>query len=144
MYQKILIYILSFVAVIYVSVNIYFTQHLPAYFFDLVYKKSSGAAVVFIKKISKQSYFADQFDYFKTIYGGLITQAVLADATGREGEIKHYKTLLDKNNHARDILIRLAIIYFESDNPQKAQIYYQQAKKIDPTIYIDSLEIEPQ
>ncbi len=121
-------------------INIYFSQTLHPLFFNLTNNQKKTDAVLFLKKIKGTKEFPQQLQYFKNIYGQDIEKEVFTDETRRKEEVKNLETILLKNEKARDILVKLAILYFEDGNLIKAKDYYQRAKAIDPMIKNEKLE----
>lgn len=125
---------------VYVGINIYSSQQYDPLFFHLVGRRQKSDAVTFLKKIQKTALFAEQLAVFKNSYGQTIVADLAAGKQKREKEIIQLETLLTKNKDARDVLVKLAIIYYEDDQPSRAKSYYQKAKTIDPTINISQLD----
>lgn len=121
-------------------VNVSSFQSLPSLFFNLVNNQKKSDAVLFLKKIKGAEEFPQQLQYFKKIYGGEIEKEVFADEIKRKEEIKNLETILQKNEKARDVLVKLAILYFESNDINKAKKYYQRAKEVDPQIKIKQID----
>jgi tetratricopeptide (TPR) repeat protein len=106
----------------------------------LVNQQKKSDAVLFLKKIKGTKEFPQQLNYYKSIYGQDIEKEVFAEEIKRKEEIKKLETILEKNQKARDVLLKLAILYFEDENFKKAQEYYQRAKEIDPMVKVEELE----
>jgi tetratricopeptide (TPR) repeat protein len=128
------------VFVSFIIVNIYFSQTLHPLFFKLVNQPKKSDIVLFLKKIKNTREFPQQLQYFKNIYGQDIEKEVFAQELKRREEIIKLETALKKNEKAKDILVKLAILYFEEGNLNKAREYYQRAKKVDPMIKMKELE----
>lgn len=79
-------------------------------------------------------------NYFQSIYGKDIENEVFFEENQRKEEIKKLKLILEKNPKARDLLLKLAVLYFEDNNFSQAKFYYQKAKEIDPAVKIEELE----
>jgi len=140
MIKKIFLPSVFFVFTVYVLINIFSSQTVNGLFFNLVNQQKKPDAILFLKKIKETKEFPQQFQYFKNIYGQDIEKEVFADETKRKEEIKKFEALLQKNPKARDVLVRLAILYFEDGNFKKAKEYYQRAKEVDPMVKVVQLE----
>lgn len=140
MTKKILWPSIFFVLAAFILVNLYSSQALHPLFFNLVNHQKKSDAILFLKKIKGTKEFPQQLNYFKNIYGEEIEKEVFVDEIKRKEEIKKLETILQKNEKARDVLVRLAILYFEDSNSSKAKAYYQRAKTIDPMIKNEELE----
>ena len=140
MTKKILKVFIFFLLAAFVLINFYSFQVFQPLFFSLINTQRKSDAVLFLKKIKKHKEFNQQLVYFKNLYGPEIEKDVFEEEIKRKREIKKLETLLQKNEKARDVLLKLAILYFEDENFKKAKEYYQKAKKIDPQIKIEELE----
>lgn len=140
MIKKIFFLILLIVLGLFVFSNIYSSQFFPPLLFTLVNQQKRSDAILFLKKIKKTKEFPQQLNYYKNIYGQEIEKEVFAEELKRKEEIKKLKMLLKKNQKARDVLVKLAILYFEEEDFKKAKEYYQKAKEVDPQIKIEELE----
>lgn len=132
---------------VYVTLNIYASQDFNPLFFHLVERKSKSDAVTFLKKIQNTAYFSDQsrlyrdqLAIFTYLYGSSINNELNKEKESRSKTIAHLEDLLNLNPHGRDVLVQLAILYYENNQPSRAKNYYQQAKTIDPEIAIPQLE----
>lgn len=122
------------------AVNIYSSQDLHPLFFNLVSRQQKTDAVVFLKKIAQTPAFPSQLGLFQKIYGADLVNEVKADELARAKEREKLQQVLEKNAKARDILVKLAILYYEDNNHQKAKEYYRKAQTIDPEVKIDQLD----
>jgi tetratricopeptide (TPR) repeat protein len=95
---------------------------------------------LFLKKIKRTKEFPQQLNYYKNIYGQDIEKEVFTEEIKRKEEIKKLEIILQKNQKARDVLVRLAILYFEDEDFKKAKEYYQRAKEVDPMVKVEELE----
>jgi len=140
MTRKIFYAIILLIIGFFTLINVYSSQILHPLFFNLVNQQKKSDAVVFLKKIKGTKEFPQQLNYYKNIYGGEIEKEVFAEEVRRKEEIRKLETLLQKNEKARDVLVRLAILYFEDEDFKKAKEYYQKAKEIDPMVKVGELE----
>lgn len=140
MKKKILISFIVTLSALFLLANIYFSQTLHPLFFKLVGQKDKETAILFLKKIKGQAEFEKQMAYFKRLYSDEIENQVYQDERKRKEEIKKLEQILLLNPKARDVLIKLAILYFEDGNFNKARQYYQTAKEVDPLLEIEELE----
>lgn len=139
--KRIFVILLLALLSLFVLINVYSSQVLHPLFFNLVNNQKKSDAVLFLKKIKGTQKFPQQLQYFKNIYGQDIEKEVFAEEIKRKQEIIKFETLLQKNAKARDVLIKLAILYFEDGDLNKAKEYYQRAKNIDPMVKIEELEV---
>lgn len=137
---KLLSVIGIFALFIFVSVNIYSSQNHPKLFFDLLIKRELKSAVSFLKRIQRRQEFRNQLQYFESQHGEAIVPLVFEDMKRREDEITRLKRVLEQNKDARDVLVKIALLYAREDNLTEAQKYYKKAKALDPLIEIEELE----
>lgn len=123
-----------------VIVNIYYSQNLDPLFFKLANAGKKDSALAFLKKIKHTTEFDKQMKVFEQIYGASFKEDFFADTVRRKDEINKLTAILSKNQKARDVLVKLSILYNEEENLQKAKEYYQKAKEIDPKITVPELE----
>ena len=83
---------------------------------------------------------SDKLDYFNNLYNDAFLKETQQNKFSISQEIQKYEGLLQTNPKSRDVLIKLALLYLEQNEPRKARTYYAQAKKIDPWISISILE----
>ena len=140
MQKKLLLYGGLPIAILFIIVNIYFTQNIASTFFGIVYTNHETDAVIFLKKINRRTSFPDQINYFKTIYDEGIEKKVFFDTLSRRDKIQAYEKLLTKNPQSRDVLLVISRLYLDEGNVKKATDYYKQAKRIDPDSYIEKLD----
>lgn len=140
MTKKILLPSIFLVLTAFVLVNLYSSQVLHPLLFNLVNNQKKPDAILFLKKIKGTKEFPQQLQYYKSIYGERIEKEVFAQEIKRQEEIKKLEIVLQKNEKARDVLVRLAILYFEDGNLKKAKDYYQKAKEVDPMVKVEELE----
>lgn len=141
MTKKKIFFLLTFIiGIFFLLVNILSSQTVYPLFFSLVNQPKKREAILFLRKIKGTKEFPNQLAYFKKIYGKEIEKEVFAEEIKRKEEIKKFETLLQKNKKARDILLKLAGLYFEDGNFKKAKDYYLKAKEVDPQIKVEGLE----
>jgi len=140
MKKKFLYFFGWLLAVSFVLINIYSSQTIHPLFIRLVNQPQKPDVILFLKKIKGTKEFSQQLDYFKNLYGEEIEKEVYAEEVKRREEIKKLEAILPKNPKARDVLVKLAILYFEDGKPNAAKDYYQKAKAIDPLVKIRELE----
>lgn len=141
------LYIVIFLFFVYAVLNVYASQSFNPLFFHLVERQHKSDAVAFLKKIQNTAYFSDQSRLYRDqllvftrMYGQSIIHDLSAEKESRINAIAKFERLLEKNPRGRDVLIQLAILYDENDQPSRAKNYYQQAKTIDPEIKIPQLD----
>ncbi|HLD26878.1 MAG TPA: hypothetical protein VJB63_02905 [Patescibacteria group bacterium] len=134
------LYICIFLFFVYTILNIYASQQFNSLFFHLVTRQKKDDAVLFLKKIQKTAYFSDQLSVFTRLYGASIQEDLQKETEERDKKISQLEALLEKNKYARDVLIKLALLYYENDHPSRAKNYYQKAQTIDPEININELD----
>lgn len=141
MSKKSALYIFIYLFFVYAILNLYASQNFDPLFFHLMTRRQKKDAVAFLKKIQKTPYFTDQLYVFARLYGSSIQNDLQKETQERMMEIATLEAVLEKNGKARDILVKLAILYYENDQPSRAKNYYQQAKNIDLEVKIDQLEV---
>lgn len=120
--------------------NLYFSQKFSFLIVSLANNPNKNEAILFLKKIKNTKFFPLMLNYFQSIYGKDIENEVFFEENQRKEEIKKLKLILEKNPKARDLLLKLAVLYFEDNNFSQAKFYYQKAKEIDPAVKIEELE----
>lgn len=125
---------------IYVLANVYASQTFNTLFFKLTAGQNRTDALTFLKKIKNEKDFPAQLTVLTRTYGSSLADGLEAEKDARRRQIAQLEALLKKNPSARDVLVKLAILYYEDDQPSRAKHYYQQAKTIDPEVKIDELE----
>lgn len=123
----------SFIAMLYILLNIYISQKVAPEFSGIVYKNDRTAAVSFLQKIAARREFSDQLALFSTVYGKEIFNDVMSPTTKVNKQIAYYTSLLKKNAKSRDVLFKLALLY-KNENSAKSREYYKKALAIDPNL----------
>lgn len=132
-------YILTSLFFIYVLINVYAGQSFDPLFFKLTAGQNQTDALMFLTKIKNTKDFSTQLAVLTRVYGPALAAGLEAKKEVRRGQIARLENLLQKNSRARDVLVKLAILYYQDNQPSRAKNYYQQAKTIDPEIQIDEL-----
>lgn len=140
MSKKSALYIFISLFFVYTILNLYASQNFDPLFFHLITRRQKKDAVAFLKKIQKTPYFTDQLYVFTHLYGSSIQNDLQKETQERMIEIATLEAMLEKNGKARDILVKLAILYYENDQPSRAKNYYNRVRAIDPEINLDTLE----
>ncbi len=126
--------ILSFLAALFVTLNIYLSQSVSPLFSDITLSNNKEAAITFLKKIKKMPEFNMQFLIFSSQFGKSIDREVYADTTQNKKQIPYYRELLKKNPLSRDVLFKLALLYKVDGNIEVSRSYYKNASQIDPEL----------
>lgn len=136
---KIVFYLALLIFFIFVLINVFFGQNLPIIMTSIITQQKYQDVVSFLKIIKDSNDFNSQLNYYKEFYPE-IEKEVFLDDQRRDQEIQKLENVLKINNKSCDVLVKLAILYFEKKEFSKAKDYYSKAKKVDPTIKINSLE----
>lgn len=128
---------------VFAGANLYFANTFSPLLYSLTYNRQKEAAVTFLKIIQFSPDFAAQRAYFQEIYGTQALSEITTDAISRGNKIQQLESSLSRNTKSRDILIRLALLYLDDGQEQKAHEYYKRVRSIDPWIKIDKLEKTP-
>ncbi len=118
----------------------YASQTVDPLFFHLATRRDKNDALVFLKKIQKTAYYSDQLSVLTHWYGTSLQDDLQKETKERNEKIIQLEALLEKNKYARDVLIKLAILYYENDQLSRAKNYYEKALTIDPEIKVSELE----
>jgi len=124
---------LGFLLVVFLLLNIFFSQNISSLFTGLV-NNQKQAVVSYLKKIKLLPQFGNELKYYKQTFGKEIEDEVFKDKREREKKIIELEGVLKKNDQARDVLYGLYLLYKEDGNNIKAEEYLKRAKKIDPTL----------
>lgn len=104
----------------------------PLYFYLM--KENRRAAVIFLKKIKD----LPQFNYFfainEKLWGSSLKNEIFAQEKKRKQQIDFLRSLLPKNQKARDVLFNLSTLYRQEKNYSKADQYLKKARGVDPDI----------
>ena len=122
------------------ALNIFASQVYNPLLFKIIKLNDKNAVKQFLRSIEKTDAYADHFDYFNNLYNDAFLKETQQNKFSISQEIQKYEGLLQTNPKSRDVLIKLALLYLEQNEPRKARTYYAQAKKIDPWISISILE----
>lgn len=113
--------------------NIVFSQNISPIFFGLI-NNERRSSVEYLKKIRKNSDFAQQLKYYVTLYGPSIKNEVYANELIRDAKIKQFEQILKNSPQSRDVLYSLYLLYSEKGDRLTAENYYKRAKMVDPNI----------
>lgn len=132
------IFIVGFV--VFVFLNIFFSQNFPYLITKIITDQNKNEVILFLKKIKDTPDFIAQLNYYKKIYGSEIENEVYLEDQKRDEEIKILEKALKINPKARDVLVKIALLYLQKKEKKRAKEYYLKAKKIDPWLKIELLE----
>lgn len=130
---------LTIIAIV-ASLNMLFSQQFPPLFYNLVGEKNTTTIVTFLRTIRGEAFFPQQLDYFKSLYGPSIETAVYQDTADSLSYMQNLEKFLNQHPQSHDVLVKLALFYEKRGDKEKAQTYYNRAKKLDPWLDIASLE----
>lgn len=138
--KKIILSLFLFGFLIFVALNILFSQNFPYLITKIITDQNKNEVILFLKKIKDTPDFITQLNYYKKIYGSEIESEVYLEDKKRDEEIEKLEKALKLNPKARDVLVKLALLYLQKKEKKKAKEYYFKAKEIDPWIKIQLLE----
>ncbi|MCL4364080.1 hypothetical protein M1328_02465 [Patescibacteria group bacterium] len=119
--------------ILFLAVNIYFSQNISNIFFGLV-NGDKKSTTQFLQKIKNTPDFNKRLVFFETIYGPSIKDEVFSQEIKMEMTIKQLEQMLSKNPQSRDILYALYQLYTAKGDQLTASSYLQRAKTVDPMI----------
>ena len=114
--------------------NIYLSQFVSPLFSGITYANDRTDVVHFLQKMITHPDFPQQYDLAQETYGPGLKEDVYVETEKRGKEIAYYTELLKKNQNARDVLIKLAMIYKAQGDILTSTEYYKKARAIDPNI----------
>lgn len=114
--------------------NIYLSQLVSPLFSGITYANNRDDVVQFLQKMITHPDFPQQYDLAQETYGSGLKGDVYVETEIREKEIAYYTNLLKKNQSARDVLIKLAMIYKAQGDISTSAEYYKKARAIDPSV----------
>lgn len=138
--KKIILSLFLFGFLIFVALNILFSQNFPYLITRIITDQNKNESILFLKKIKDSQEFVSQLNYYKKIYGSEIESEVYLENKKRDEEVKKLEKVLKLNPKARDVLVKLALLYLQKKEKIKAREYYLKGKEIDPWLKIELLE----
>jgi len=133
--RSFLIIFSSFLSVLFLIINIYFSQSIPSLYQEVVDNKKE-AVISYLKKIKKQPFFRSELKKFSQVFDQSIIKEVFFEDEERRIKIQKINKALRKNPKSRDLLISLAILYQEDGNNKLAKEYFNKAQEIDPDLNV--------
>lgn len=131
--EKRLTFIMFAILIVFLSLNLYFSQKISPIFFRMA-NNDKKAAVEFLQKIRQATDFPQQLKYYENIYGTSLKTEVFAEELEREIKIKKLEQILEKNHQSRDVLYGLYLLYKEKGDKKIAEKYLSLVKEVDPTV----------
>ncbi|MCL4375110.1 hypothetical protein M1523_04605 [Patescibacteria group bacterium] len=113
--------------------NLVSSQQISPLYFSLA-DGSHGAAINYLRRISRLDIFPDQLKQYAASYGNNLEQQIFAEKYQREAMINKLEQDIKKNPKAKDVLYRLCQLYQAKGDEKRAQSYRQMAQAIDPAV----------
>ncbi len=131
--KKYLFFLFSFLLILFLGTNIFFSQNINNLFNDLI-NFNEKSAIDFLKKIKNENYFQNQLLYFENIFQKPLKNEVFKEENERNEKIKKLEQILEKNPYSRDVLYSLSILYQQKGDEKKTKEYLRIINEIDPEI----------
>ncbi len=139
MRRKILITITLSIISLFVILNVLFSQQIHPLYFSLI-NNDQKSAIQFLKDIRFQPEYSSQYQYFTHVFGNTFKDKMITEKTDRERMIIKYEDILKEHPESKDILLDLALLYYQNGEKQKSFEKYNEAKAIDPGVRVEELE----
>lgn len=130
--KKLLLGLALFGFTLFLFVNIFAVQQVTPLYEDVANGEIT-ALIRFFGKAKSLHEFEAIFPEVKQTFG-LYEENVYAEDRKRQESITQLELLLQKNPQARDVLFALSKLYEKEDNAEKATIYLNLARQIDPKV----------
>ncbi|MFA9288333.1 MAG: hypothetical protein ACEQSA_00440 [Weeksellaceae bacterium] len=125
------LWLLVAIAFITLVANIYASQFMPDFYYQMVAGNRKGAVEFYRQARSLQSFQFIQPETTQTIAG--YTDEIEVENRRRDELIVELEELLSVNPKSRDVLQSLVILYEQRGDEVKAQEYKQKLFEVDPT-----------
>ncbi|MBI2051469.1 hypothetical protein HYT33_01775 [Candidatus Roizmanbacteria bacterium] len=113
--------------------NIASSQLISPLYFRLVDNEKENI-VEFLTRIKSLPEFPGKLLLFKNLYGRRIEDAVFEKEERREKMIQNLEQILKENPKAKEVLYSLFLLHRDAGEREKAKMYLERAKAVDPEI----------
>lgn len=118
---------------IFLGYNIIASQNIHPLYFQVV-NDNRQAEAIFLKAIR----LLPDYNYFYQIarqkYGEIVDREINREAERKKATIANLENILERNPRARDVLFNLAQLYESEGDTEKATLYQERAKAVDPMV----------
>lgn len=121
------------IAIVGVAANIAISQFLPASYFSFI-EGDKDSTIYFLKSVKTLPEFSTIAARQRNVFGQDIDIELFDGETKREVEIFQLEKMLVYNAKSRDVLYGLYKLYKAQGSTEKAQMYLQRAKDVDPMV----------